>query len=178
MKNGAYIVPEICTLYRQLRNRSSETLLHSLRINRFSRRQPWQRRDGNPFINWSRLYVAFFTGEPRRGELGNDPMTSKCSLGRVLSGPISTTKKQSLSNINFESAHVLKFAREWQDSPLEEMLHRLWDIESNGIKDKGTVHESFLRNVTFEGGRYTVSLPLQERHELLPDNHDLSLAKP
>lgn len=104
-------------------------------------------------------------------------MTSKCSLGRVLSGPISNTKKQSLSNVNFESAQVLKFAKEWQDSPLAEMLHRLWDIESNGIKDKGTVHESFLRNVTFEGGRYTVSLPLHERHELLPDNHDLSLAR-
>ena len=123
--------------------------------------------------------MGFFTGETRRGELGNDPMASKCSLGRVLTGPISTTNKQRLSNVHFESAHVLKFAREWEDrnSPLEEMLHRSWDIESNGIKDKGTVHESFIRNVTFEGGRYTVSLPLQERHELLPDNHDLSLAR-
>ena len=39
------------------------------------------------------------------------------------------------------------------------------------------MHESFLKKVTFEDGRYTVSLPLQERHELLLDNHDLSLAR-
>ena len=85
--------------------------------------------------------MAFFTGETRSGELENDPMASKFSLGRVLSGPISTTKKQRLSNVNFESAHVLNFAREWQDrnSTLEEMFHRLWDIESIGIRDKETV---------------------------------------
>ena len=85
--------------------------------------------------------MAFFTGETRRGEQENDPMASKCSLGRILSGPISTKKKQRLSNLNFESAHVLNFARKWQDrnSPLEEMFHRLWDIESIGISYKETV---------------------------------------
>ena len=51
------------------------------------------------------------------------------------------------------------------------------NIESIGIRGKKTVHESFLKNVTFKNGRYSVSLPLNERLELLPDNYELSLAR-
>jgi hypothetical protein len=73
---------------------------------------------------------------------------------------------------------VVKIAGNYQKKPAaEELLHQLWDIESIGIRDKETVHESFLKNVTFEYGRYSVSLPLKEQHELLPDNYDLSLAR-
>ena len=43
--------------------------------------------------------------------------------------------------------------------------------EGNAGKDFGK------SNVTFEYGRYSVSLPLKEQHELLPDNYDLSLAR-
>jgi hypothetical protein len=53
----------------------------------------------------------------------------------------------------------------------------LWDLESIGITDKETVHESFERNVSFEKGRYHVKLPLKEKHDILPDNYDLSLAR-
>jgi hypothetical protein len=53
----------------------------------------------------------------------------------------------------------------------------LWDLESIGITDKETVHESFERNVSFEKGRYHVKLPLKEKHDILPDHYDLSLAR-
>ena len=43
--------------------------------------------------------------------------------------------------------------------------------EGNAGKDFGK------SSVTFEDGRYSVSLPLKEQHELLPDNYDLSLAR-
>jgi hypothetical protein len=120
---------------------------------------------------------SFFTGEIARGEQGIGPVASKTSLGWVLSGPIAITKKQKLSNVNFVSAHVLKTAGNFQEKPTaEELLHQLWDIESIGIRDKETVHESFLKNVTFEDVRYSVSLPLKEQHELLPDNYDMTLA--
>ena len=103
---------------------------------------------------------SFFTGGIARGEQEIDPVARKTSLGWVLSGPILTTKKQKLANVNFVSAHVLKIAVDYQENPVaEELLDRLSDIESIGIRDKETVHESFLKNVTFEDGRYSVSLP-------------------
>ena len=121
---------------------------------------------------------SFFSGEVTRGENEDGPVASKTCLGWVLSGPISKGKKK-LSNVNFVSTHVLKIVGECQDRSrtAEEMLQRLWDVEFIGIRKKETVHESFLKNVTFKNGRYSVSLPLNERHELLPDNYELSLAR-
>ena len=90
-------------------------------------------------------------------------------------------KKTTLSSVNFVSTHVLRVAAEFpsveNEKQPEELLHRLWDLESIGITDKETVHESFERNVSFEKGRYHVKLPLKEKHDILPDNYDLSLAR-
>ena len=58
-----------------------------------------------------------------------------------------------------------------------ELLHCLWDLELIGIMDRETVHEAFERNVSFENGRYHVKLPLKEKHDTLPDNYELSLAR-
>ena len=63
----------------------------------------------------------------------------------------------------------------WRETTTEDELRHLWDLETIGIDNKQTVHESFESNVSFEDGRYKVNLPLKERHDLLPDNHELSL---
>jgi hypothetical protein len=61
--------------------------------------------------------------------------------------------------VNFVSTHVLRVAAELNEKQPEELLRRLWDLESIGITDKETVHESFERNVSFEKGRYHVKAP-------------------
>lgn len=116
----------------------------------------------------------FFTGATKRGENGEGPVASCTILGWVLSGPVSGGKKNpSLSSVNLISTHMLKVAAEPKhESPgTDELLHRL------GIREKETVHETFLENVSFTNGRYCVKLPLKEKRDLLPDNYDLSLVR-
>lgn len=121
----------------------------------------------------------FFTGETRRGENGEGPVASCTTLGWVLSGPVPSEKKGAqLSSVNFVSTHVLKVACEPKKGcHTEELLQRLWDLDSIGIREKETVHEAFLENISFANDRYSVKLPLKENRDLLPDNYDLSLAR-
>ena len=52
----------------------------------------------------------------------------------------------------------------------------MWDIESLGIRDDTeSVNDSFILNISFENGRYTVQLPFKKHHRLLPGNYELSL---
>ena len=96
----------------------------------------------------------------------------------VLSGPVSgERKKPRLSSVNFVPPHVLKVSIQTQheSSGTEELLHRLWD--SIGIRDKETVHDKFLENISFTNGRYCVTLPFKEKRDPLPDNYELSLVR-
>ena len=83
------------------------------------------------------------------------------------------------SSVNFVSTHVLKVATQTQHEGLgtEELLHRVWDLDSIGIRDKETVHDKFLENISFANGRYCVTLPLKEKRDPLPDNYELSLVR-
>ncbi|CAB3997663.1 Hypothetical predicted protein [Paramuricea clavata] len=78
----------------------------------------------------------FFTGKIRRGENANSPIASETILGWVLSGPMPSRKKTTLSSVNFVSTHVLRVAAELpsveNEKQPEELLHRLWDLESIG----------------------------------------------
>ena len=81
--------------------------------------------------------------------------------------------------LNFVATHVLKVATQTQhEGPgTEELLHRLWNLDSTGIRDKETVHYKFLENISFVNGRYCVTLPLKEKRDPLPDNYELSLVR-
>ena len=123
---------------------------------------------------------SFFTGETKRGENGQGPVASCTILGWVLSGPVPGGSKNSqLLSVNFVSTHVLKITSEpkHKKAETEELLGWLWDLESIGIRDKETVHEAFLENISFTNGQYCVKLPLKEKRDLLPDNYDLSLSR-
>ena len=94
-------------------------------------------------------------------------MASCTILGWVLSGPVSGERKNfqvdRLSSVNFVATHIFKVATQTQhEGPgTEELLHRLWDLDSIGIRDKETVHDKFLENISFSKGRYCVTLPLK-----------------
>ena len=123
---------------------------------------------------------SFFTGWTKQGKNGEGPVASCTILGWVLSGPVSgESENPRLSSVNFVSTHVLKVAAEPKhESPrTEELLCRLLDLDSIGIRDKETVHETFLGNILLANGRYCVTVPLKEKRDLLPDNYDLSLVR-
>ena len=86
-------------------------------------------------------------------------------------------------SVNFVSTHVFKIAcepeRVERHEQTEELLHRLWDLNSRGIRrEKNAVKESFLEDISFSSGRYSVKCPMEEMPEqnLLPDNYDLIFA--
>ena len=57
------------------------------------------------------------------------------------------------------------------------MVEQLWDLESVGIREKDTVHGSFIKNISRDCDKYCVKLPVKEHHDLLPDNYNLSLTR-
>ena len=64
----------------------------------------------------------------------------------------------------------------FNDTLLED-LDRLWDLDSVGIRDKGTVLEAFEKNLSFEDRKYLLHLPWKEQHGLLPDNFENCVAR-
>ena len=48
---------------------------------------------------------------------------------------------------------------------------KFWNYETLGIKsEEPTLDDSFADQVKFKNGRYEVSLPFKEVHEVIPDN--------
>ena len=119
------------------------------------------------------------TGEVRRGEKPNEPVALGTHLGYVLLGPISDMPRSELSSVNLNATHVLRCASV-PAKPLESLetqVKRFWDLDSVGIMETDTVHETFKETITFDDGRYMVELPFQEFHPVLPDNFQLSVAR-
>eukprot|EP00112_Aurelia_sp_Birch-Aquarium-sp1_P020996 Seg554.7 transcript_id=Seg554.7/GoldUCD/mRNA.D3Y31 product="hypothetical protein" protein_id=Seg554.7/GoldUCD/D3Y31 len=127
--------------------------------------------------------AKFFTGKMRRGEQGEGLLAQETGLGWVLSGRVPCGGPGDLESCtNFVSTHVLKVGTEVlpvvDDADSANILvNKLWDLESIGIREKDTVQEAFVKNITKEDGKYCVKLPLKEQHTLLPDNYDLSLSR-
>jgi len=123
----------------------------------------------------------FFTGAVKRGKDNSSLVASETILGWVLSGPVLESRPTTLSSVNFVSTHVLKVAAKTEDQEVlkspEPDVDRLWDLESIGIKEKETVLDTFEKNVTYDDNRYCVTLPLKDKHQTLPDNYELSLAR-
>ena len=111
--------------------------------------------------------------EVRRGEKPNEPVALGTQLGYVLSGPISDMPRSKLSSVNLNATHILRCA----SVPAETQVKRFWDLDSVGIMETDTVHKILKEKITFDNRRYTVELPFQEFHPVLPDNFQLSVAR-
>ena len=87
--------------------------------------------------------------------------------------------RSKLSSVNLNATHVLRCASVPAKplKSLETQVKRFWDLDSVGIMETDTVHETFKETITFDDGRYTVELPFQEFHPVLPDNFQLSVAR-
>ena len=120
----------------------------------------------------------FFNGSTTRGEESVEcgPVAVSTTVGWVLSSPVKNFSKERLSSIQFSSPHVLRVDSRSNDT-LYEDFEKLWDLDSIGIREKDTVLEAFEKNVSFQGGRYSLHLPFKEHHKLLPDNYENSAAR-
>ena len=103
-------------------------------------------------------------------------MAVSTTVGWVLSCPVKNFPKERLWSIQLSSIHVLRVDSRRNDT-LYADFEKLWNLDSIGIREKDTVLEAFERDVTFQGGRYSLHLPWKEHHKLLPDNYENSVAR-
>ena len=98
----------------------------------------------------------------------------------MLSGPLKIPQKKSTAGTNLIT-HVLEIQEQEVQGTVHETLsvefQRLWDLDSIGIRERDSVHENFLKNITFQDSRYIVGLPWKEHHRVLPLNYDNSLQR-
>ena len=109
-----------------------------------------------------------------RGEPGQ-PVAVKTKLGWVLSGPLRGKNVQGLMRSNISL--VIDSTALSKKQKLEEDVHKLWDLETLGIKRGDEVYEDLLDRVEFSGERYSVSLPWKLGHKPLPSNYANSLCR-
>lgn len=120
-------------------------------------------------------YWSLLTGNTKRGKCG--PVGVETELGWVLSGPVGIpTQEQHQTTLVTHTLRVESLLR--QDAQaLDDRLKSFWDLESFGIGPDRSVLDEFQDKVCFTEGRYEVSLPWKDPHQLLPDNHQLSLRR-
>ena len=85
-----------------------------------------------------------------------------------------------LSNVNLTATHVLRVdhqpaLEQNKDEMLDKRVNQLFDLETLGISEANSVHESFLQNIKFDNSQYSVKLPWREHNQILPDNFELSV---
>ena len=118
----------------------------------------------------------FLEGSVVQGEFPG-PVAVLSKFGWLVSGPVNVQGNDQLS-INLFSTDVLKTESfvVTQDATLKEELSKFWNYETLGIKSEEptlyepTLYDSFADQVKFRNGRYEVSLPFKEVHEVIPDN--------
>ena len=79
-------------------------------------------------------------------------------LSWVLSGPASARGSLQCS-INLTTTHVLRADTQMPETNLDVQLRSFWELESLDIHEKKTLHDEFSSNITYQDGRYMVSLP-------------------
>ena len=101
----------------------------------------------------------FFNGATRGwGSVECCPVAVSTTIGWVLSGPVKNLPKERLLSLHFSQTHVLRVDSRSNDT-LYEDFDKLRDLDCIGIREKDTVLEAFEKNVSFQGGRYSVHLP-------------------
>ena len=58
----------------------------------------------------------------------------------------------------------------YEDSSNQRKLNQMFELDTLGISESDSVHETFLKDVKCENNHYVVSLPWREHHDTLPDD--------
>lgn len=102
----------------------------------------------------------------------NGPVALHSELGWILSGPVPL--REGMKPRATLVTHVLRVDTVNESKRLDQALTKFWDFESMGIvENESVVQTQFSDYVSYEGGRYVVSLPWKDSSMLLPDNYEL-----
>ena len=107
----------------------------------------------------------FQTGCILRGELA-EPVAVETMIGYVLSGPIKGMQKEP---INVQLCI--------QEEGVNERGDKLWDLETIGIKEENSVCESLIGEISFNGKRYKVKLPWNEKDVKIPSHYNIAIER-
>ena len=106
-----------------------------------------------------------------------EPVAVKTVLGWVLSGPVSGKSD------NFDSDTLVSLVIEPTPLSSKDMLdvnksiHRLWDLETFGVRIDDDVHQKAINDISFNGERYSVGLPWKVGHGPVPGNYNNALVR-
>ena len=115
----------------------------------------------------------FQKGEAIRGGPG-EPVAVKTTLDWVLSGQIIGEKLLINDSVSVNFVHdALTSSRK----EIESSLHKLWDLDSLGIREIDKGHEEVVDHIEFTGERYSVGLPWRVGHGPIPLNYANSKAR-
>ena len=122
----------------------------------------------------------FQEDEVRRGKY-DEPVAVKTKLGWVLSGPLEGEKFNFVDHVeNITVNHV-----SWNSQNIfvpepptsEEDFHRLWDLDSVGIRPTNDVYTEAIDCIEFTGDRYRIKLPWKVGHKPLSSNYGTCVSR-
>ena len=115
--------------------------------------------------------------ETRRGRQ-DEPVAVKTKLGWVLSGPIKGERLDITSdttvNCTLNATCNLSVAEKVK---LDNDVHKLWDLDSIGIREQDEAHTDTIDSIEFDGERYSTKLPWKIGHKPLPDNYSIAVSR-
>ena len=170
-----FLVDEICTIsnihVEEVRRNYEH--LHNIYFSDISRSEDLLEID---ILVGSNYLWCFQEGDIIRGGQ-HEPVAIKTVLGWVLSGPVGG------KNFDYQSDSCVALAIEptplsrHQVQDLNKSVHKLWDLETLGIRDNDDVHQRVIDDITFDGQRYSVGLPWKAGHGPIPLKYGTSLTR-
>ena len=117
------------------------------------------------------FYYSFVTRDILRGD-SCEPVAVRTTLGWVFCGPTGGHGQECTVSMNVQIS---------VEEQLNETLQKFWDLESIGVRPaessistthaEGVVLKKFKETLTYNDGRYEVSLPWKGDHVSLKDNY-------
>ena len=130
--------------------------------------------------------MAHYDGKIQQGKDENQPVAIGTHFGYVLSAPVSNMPRTLLSRVNLSCTHVMRVSAaqcktpvnvNYDDSSDQIKLDQMFELDTLGVSENDSVHETFFKDVQFENNHYVVSLSWREHHDTLTDNYELCVGR-
>ena len=126
------------------------------------------------------FYHTFFNNEIIWGK-SNEPVALSSHFGWVLSGNYKVNEKQKSKNTHTFVVGNESFCKyePFNDDNLEmkNCFSHIFPNDMKKISDEENVFNIYKRNLSFDGKRYEVKLPLKTNYESLPDNYSIAKSR-
>ena len=107
----------------------------------------------------------------RRGQ--DEPVAIHTDLGWVLSGPFQGKSSDVSSDENLVALVIEPCPLQGKTvAAIKKSMHKLWDLETLGIRVEDEVHKSVVSKLSFTGECHSVGLPWKMGHRRIPSNYE------